>query len=64
MAAVFVPCTSVGKIPGGQYNLSVVVHLEEAGKADDADIREGLVELAKNASAFAHGRAKCDIALS
>ncbi|MET9825534.1 hypothetical protein ABZ038_28680 [Streptomyces sp. NPDC006349] len=64
VAAVFLPCTSAGKIPGGQYNLSVVVHLDEAGEAEGADTQAGLVELAKNAAAFAHDRAKCDISLS
>ncbi|MHC3453247.1 hypothetical protein [Streptomyces prasinus] len=64
VAAVFAPCTSPGKIPGGQYNLSVVVHLEKAGKASDAETRAGLVELAKNAAKYAHTKARCDISLS
>ncbi|MEU9594653.1 hypothetical protein AB0D84_33705 [Streptomyces sp. NPDC048193] len=63
VAAVLVPCTSAGKIPGGQYDLSVVVHLEKAGKANDADTRAGLIDLAKNAATYAHAKAKCDIAL-
>lgn len=64
VAAVFVPCTSPGKIPGGQYNLSVVVHLEKAGKASAADTRAGLIALAKNAATYAHTKAKCDIPLN
>ncbi|MER5843493.1 hypothetical protein ABT099_24995 [Streptomyces prasinus] len=63
VAAVFAPCTSPGKIPGGQYNLSVVVHLEKAGKASDAETQAGLVELAKNAAKYAHTKARCDISL-
>ncbi|MFF0112023.1 hypothetical protein [Streptomyces prasinus] len=64
VAAFFMPCTSPGKIPGGQYNLSVIVHLKEAGKAGDTDTRAGLIELAKNAAAYAHTKARCDISLS
>ncbi|MEU3661928.1 hypothetical protein AB0E77_19565 [Streptomyces sp. NPDC032940] len=63
VAAVLVPCTSAGKIPGGQYDLSVVVHLEKAGEASDTDTRAGLIDLAKNAATYAHAKAKCDIAL-
>ncbi|AZM75185.1 hypothetical protein D1J63_09570 [Streptomyces sp. KPB2] len=64
VAAVFLPCTSAGNIPGGQYNLSVVIHLEEAGNAGTLETRAGLVELAKSAASFAHDKAKCDIPLS
>ncbi|MCX5034978.1 MULTISPECIES: hypothetical protein [Streptomyces] len=64
VAAVFLPCASAGNIPGGQYNLSVVIHLEEAGKAENTETRAGLIELAKSAATLAHDRAKCDISLS
>jgi hypothetical protein len=61
VAAIFVPCASAGKIPGGQYNLSVVVHLERAGDASEEKARAGLIELAKSAATYAHIKAKCDM---
>ncbi|MBZ9638495.1 hypothetical protein [Streptomyces sp. PSKA30] len=61
VAAVFVPCTSAGKIPGGQYNLSVVVQLKESKGASTAQTRSGLIELAKSAASYAHAQAKCDM---
>ncbi|WP_063896469.1 hypothetical protein [Streptomyces prasinus] len=64
VAAFFMPCTSPGNIPGGQYNLSVVVHLKKAGTASATDTRASLIELAKNAAKYAHTKARCDISLS
>ncbi|MFJ8110702.1 hypothetical protein [Streptomyces sp. NPDC096132] len=63
-AAVFVPCTSEGKIPGGQYNLSIAVELKQAGDASASATRDELIALAKNAVSYAHGKAKCDMALT
>ncbi|MFI8950815.1 hypothetical protein ACIGO6_30375 [Streptomyces sp. NPDC053750] len=60
VAAIFMPCASPGKIPGGQYNISVVVHLEKAGKVSDADRRATLIELATSTATYAYGKAKCD----
>ncbi|MFJ5264636.1 hypothetical protein ACIQAC_29680 [Streptomyces sp. NPDC088387] len=61
VAAVFVPCSSEGKIPGGQYNLSVVVQLKEQGESGSSETRSSLIELAKGAATFAHAQAKCDM---
>ncbi|WP_171114374.1 MULTISPECIES: hypothetical protein [Streptomyces] len=61
VAAVLVPCASEGKIPGGQYNLSVVVQLKEMGDSETAKARSALIKLAKNAASYAHGKAKCDM---
>ncbi|MDH6624212.1 hypothetical protein M2271_002009 [Streptomyces sp. LBL] len=61
-AAVFVPCTSAGKAPGGQYNLSVSTELKQEGNTNDAAARDELIKLAKNAASYAHVKAKCDMA--
>ncbi|MFF8034381.1 hypothetical protein [Streptomyces sp. NPDC016626] len=61
VAAVFMPCASPGKIPGGQYNISAVVHLEKAGEESDTDRRMALIELAKSTVAYAHDEGNCDI---
>lgn len=61
VAAVLVPCASAGNIPGGQYNLSIVVQLKEAGRSGSAETRAGLIELAKSAASYAHAKAKCDM---
>lgn len=63
-AAVFVPCTSEGKIPGGQYNLSVSVELKQAGDSSASATRKELIDLAKNAASFAHDKALCDMPLT
>ncbi|MFG3033950.1 hypothetical protein ACGFZJ_36295 [Streptomyces sp. NPDC048253] len=61
-AAVFVPCTSEGKIPGGQYNLSVSVELKQAGDSSASATRNALIDLVKSAGSFAHDKALCDMA--
>jgi hypothetical protein len=61
VAAVFVPCVSQGVIPGGQYNLSVVVHLKEPGEASGAEKRSALIALARSAATYAHSEARCDV---
>ncbi|MDQ1049017.1 hypothetical protein [Streptomyces sp. V4I2] len=60
-AAIFVPCTSAGKAPGGQYNLSVSAELKQAGDSSDSAARDELIKLVKNASSYAHVKAKCDM---
>ncbi|MEU1575650.1 hypothetical protein ABZ519_31725 [Streptomyces collinus] len=60
-AAIFVPCTAAGKAPGGQYNLSVSTELKQAGNSSDAAVRDELIKLTKNASSYAHAKAKCDM---
>ncbi|WP_078941396.1 hypothetical protein [Streptomyces cellulosae] len=59
--AIFVPCTSAGKVPGGQYNLSVSAELKQAGDSNDAAARDALIKLAKNAASYAYAKAKCDM---
>jgi hypothetical protein len=56
IAAVYVPCR--GK--GPREHLSVVVELRQRGGASGAEVREGLIALARNAASFAHRQAKCD----
>ncbi|MET9812065.1 hypothetical protein [Streptomyces sp. NPDC006355] len=59
--AIFVPCTSPGKAPGGQYNLSVSTELKQAGNSSDDAVREELIKLTKTASSYTHAKAKCDM---
>lgn len=56
LAAVHLPC--VGK--GAGASLSVVVELRQPGGAPEAELRDGLVALAKSAALSAHRNAKCD----
>jgi hypothetical protein len=60
-AAIFTPCTSAGKVPGGQYNVSISVELKRAGGSGDSTTRDELIKLAKNAASYAHTEAKCDM---
>lgn len=60
-AAIFVPCTSAGKAPGGQYSLSVSTELKQAGSSSDAAVRGELIKLTRKASSYAHAKAKCDM---
>ncbi|MEU2560092.1 hypothetical protein ABZ626_12250 [Streptomyces longispororuber] len=60
-AAIFVPCVSKGKVPGGAYNLSVSVHLKQAAEIDAKEAREELTGLVTGVARFAHQRAGCDL---
>ncbi|MFI9749543.1 hypothetical protein [Streptomyces collinus] len=60
-AAIFVPCTSAGKAPGGQYNLSVSTELKKGGNSSDAAVRDELIKLTRAASSYSHIKAKCDM---
>ncbi|MFD5700230.1 hypothetical protein [Streptomyces lasiicapitis] len=60
-AAIFVPCTPKGQIPGGAYNLSVTVQLKQAGKSSKPESRAELTELAMGAAKFAHQNARCGL---
>ncbi|MFD7065012.1 hypothetical protein [Streptomyces sp. NPDC059906] len=60
VAAIFMPCVSPGNIPGGQYNISVVVHLKNAKNVSSTDRQNSLIELAKGAAAYAHDKGKCN----
>ncbi len=60
-AAIFVPCTSPGKAPGGQYNLSVSTELKQAGNSNDDAVRDELIKLTRTASLYTHAKAKCDM---
>ncbi|MEU6159012.1 hypothetical protein [Streptomyces sp. NPDC047130] len=59
MAAIFVPCEPRGVLPGGQHNLSVLVHLKQTGETSTGQRRAGLITLARSAAASAHERADC-----
>ncbi|WP_199552103.1 hypothetical protein [Streptomyces sp. N35] len=60
-AAIFVPCVSDKKIPGGQYNLSVKVRLTNPMESPSAEDRSDLRKLAIAASNYAHKQARCDL---
>ncbi|MEU6991420.1 hypothetical protein ABZ953_12285 [Streptomyces sp. NPDC046465] len=60
-AAVFIPCVPKGEIPGGGYNLSVVVDLKERGDVSDAKLREDLISLTLSAANYAHKSSKCTL---
>ncbi|MFI9428182.1 hypothetical protein ACIG54_32060 [Streptomyces achromogenes] len=56
IAAIYVPCRDEGP----REHLSVVVELKRRGGAADAEVRDGLISLARGAALFAHQQAKCD----
>lgn len=60
-AGVFVPCVSAGRIPGGKYNLSVIVKLKRKGDSSNGEALAALRELAVGAAGFAHRDARCDL---
>ncbi len=60
-AGLFLPCASAGKIPGGQYNISVSVELKRQKETDQKAARTRLIDLVKSAASYAHSKAKCDI---
>ncbi|MGW6272407.1 hypothetical protein [Streptomyces sp. NPDC055060] len=61
LAAILVPCTSAGVIPGGSYSLSVLVKLKESGESSEARTRMSLAQLAVEAAKFSHDKARCDL---
>lgn len=61
MAAVYVPCVSDGKVPGGPRNLSVVARAVQEPAASATDARQGLAKLALLMGERAHQQAKCDV---
>ncbi|MGW4034229.1 hypothetical protein ACWEFL_33875 [Streptomyces sp. NPDC004838] len=60
-AAVLVPCTSAGRIPGGSYSLSVVIDLRKHDDSDERKVRQALENLAVGAAEYSHREAKCDL---
>ncbi|MFI7322939.1 hypothetical protein [Streptomyces venezuelae] len=61
-AAALIPCVPKGQIPGGAYNLSVVVDLKKHGNSDDAQSRKKyLIDLTLSAADHAHRAAKCTL---
>ncbi|MFG2502568.1 hypothetical protein ACGFSB_30685 [Streptomyces sp. NPDC048441] len=61
MAAVLVPCTPAGQIPGGSYSLSVIVKLKEIGESDQREARESLIDLAIGTAKFSQQKARCEL---
>ncbi|MGV9254250.1 hypothetical protein [Streptomyces sp. NPDC003697] len=57
VAAIYLPCAS----HGANRHLSVVVQLKKQGDAPSSVLRSRLAALAKNAAAFAHRKARCDV---
>ncbi|MFH8609967.1 hypothetical protein ACH4D5_21050 [Streptomyces sp. NPDC018029] len=60
-AAAFVPCVPEGEIPGGSYNLSVVVDLKQRGELTEAQARKSLIDLTVSAASHAHKAAGCTL---
>ncbi|MCC9739113.1 hypothetical protein [Streptomyces sp. MNU89] len=60
-AAVLVPCTEPGTVPGGSYSLSLVVDRKQAAREDDSGVRKGLADLAVGAARYSHEKAGCDL---
>jgi hypothetical protein len=60
-AAAFIPCVPKGQIPGGGYNLSVVVDLKKRGDSGDSQSRKSLIDLTLSAADHAHRAAKCTL---
>ncbi|MFC6067816.1 hypothetical protein [Streptomyces ochraceiscleroticus] len=60
-AAVYVPCVSDGKIPGGVRNVSVVARAMSQPSADPEVAERSLKALLLDAARHAHSRAKCDL---
>ncbi|THC41808.1 hypothetical protein [Streptomyces sp. A1499] len=60
-AAAFIPCVPKGQIPGGEYNLSVVVDLKKRGDSSDSQARKSLIDLTLSAADHAHRAAKCTL---
>ncbi|MEU6510634.1 hypothetical protein [Streptomyces sp. NPDC046942] len=56
VAAIYVPCIRKGAVE----HVSVVVELKQHGSATNAELRNGLASLARNAALFAHEKARCD----
>ncbi|GGR45926.1 hypothetical protein GCM10010497_56650 [Streptomyces cinereoruber] len=60
-AAVLTPCSAPGTVVGGSYSISIVVHLRSHDGANDAKVKQRLVDLVVEAARFAHRNAKCDL---
>ncbi|MFC4612284.1 hypothetical protein ACFO9E_31710 [Streptomyces maoxianensis] len=60
-SAILVPCTPPGQIPGGEYDLTVVVTLKQKSESSDAKTRQSLIDLVRSAAEYAHKNARCDL---
>lgn len=61
VAAIFIPCVPRGMIPGGEYNLSVVVRSKEDLIGTETEARNELINIALSAAKHAHTSANCDL---
>ncbi|QXE36632.1 hypothetical protein KQY30_22825 [Streptomyces sp. GMY02] len=61
LAAVYVPCLSEGRVPGGPRHLSVIARAIAAPAASEEAARQSLADLAVIMARHAHTRAKCDL---
>lgn len=63
MSAVLLPCVPPGEIPGGEYDLSVVVTLKQWDEeASETKTRQSLIDLTRSAAHYAHKKARCGLA--
>lgn len=60
-AAILLPCVSAGKIPGGEYSISISVNLNRQAERSEAAVKDGLKALALSTAHFVHKDAKCDL---
>lgn len=60
-SAILVPCTPPGQIPGGEYDLSVVVTLKQNSESSETKTRQSLINLVRSAAEYAHKNARCDL---
>ncbi|MEV0037205.1 hypothetical protein [Streptomyces sp. NPDC050804] len=61
LAAVYVPCVTEGRLPGGPRHLSVVAHAVDAPDSSEKAARQSLVDLVLMTARHAHERATCDL---
>jgi hypothetical protein len=58
-AEILLPCVPPGEIPGGRYQLSVVVHAHAALQGPAEDRRMALARLARGLAEHMHAQARC-----
>ncbi|WP_181765251.1 hypothetical protein [Streptomyces albidus (ex Kaewkla and Franco 2022)] len=58
-AEVLVPCVPEGEMPGGAYQLGVVVHAQKPLEGSAEENRRALATLALETARYTHGEAEC-----
>ncbi|WP_203182793.1 hypothetical protein [Streptomyces pratensis] len=60
-AAILLPCVSAGRIPGGEYSISVSVTLNQQSENSVTTAKEALKDLVLSTAEFVHKDARCDL---